>query len=174
MNSFDLTQTMDNLTGFDEFLKFLKTNKPFLVGAHTQDGNKQTTYDITNMVRSLYSDLTNEFNKKESDLFFLTNDKYNDETCENMIKKYSYIKEKYLDKIVTDSDGKVEYVDVFDHEVYYIKGMKLLINYLYENLITFIIVGRINSFLALKNAINEVNSNLSLKNAINKIDSKNE
>ena len=76
MNSFELTQTMDNLNGFDEFLKFLKTNKPFLVEAHTQDGNKQTTYDITNLVRSLYSDLTDEFNKKESDLFFLSNDKY--------------------------------------------------------------------------------------------------
>ena len=158
MNSFELTQTMDNLNGFDEFLKFLKTNKPFLVGAHTQDGNKQTTYDITNMVRSLYSDLTNEINEKEPSLFFLTNDKYNNETYEEMIKKYSYIKEKYLSKIVTDSDGKVEYVDIFDHEVYYIKGMKLLINYLYENLITFIIVGKINSFLTLKNAINEINS----------------
>ena len=76
MNSFELTQTMDNLNGFDEFLKFLKTNKLFLVEAHTQDGNKQTTYDITNLVRSLYSDLTDEFNKKESDLFFLSNDKY--------------------------------------------------------------------------------------------------
>ena len=78
MNSFELTQTMDNLNGFDEFLKFLKTNKPFLVEAHTQDGNKQTTYDITNIVRLLYSDLTDEFNKKESDLFFLSNDKYID------------------------------------------------------------------------------------------------
>ncbi len=174
MNSFELTQTMDNLSGFDEFLKFLKANKPFLVGAHTQDGNKQTTYDITNIVRSLYSDLTNDFNKKEQNLFFLTNDKYNDGTCEKMIKKYSYIKEKYLSKIVTDSDGKVEFVDIFDHEVYYIKGMKLLINYLYEKLITFIIVGKINSFLALKTAINEVNSNLSLKNTINKDDSKSE
>ena len=76
-----------------------------------------------------------------------------------MIKKYLHIKEKYLNKIVTDSDGKVEYVDIFDHEVYYIKGMKLLINYLYENLITFIITGRINAFLTLKNAINKVNSN---------------
>ena len=158
MNSFELTQTMDNLTGFDEFLKFLKTNKPFLVGAHTQDGNKQTTYDITNLVRSLYSDLTNEFNKKEPNLFFLTNDKYNDETCEEMIKKYSHIKEKYRSKIVTDSDGKVEYVDIFDHEVYYIKGLKLLINYLYEKIITFIIVGKINSFLTLKNAINKDDS----------------
>lgn len=158
MNSFELTQTMDDLTGFDEFLKFLKTNKPFLVGAHTQDGNKQTTYDITNMVRSLYSDLTNEFDKKESDLFFLTNNKYNEQTCEKMIKKYSHIKEKYLSKITTDSDGKVEYIDIFDHEVYYIKGMKLIINYLYENLITFIIVGKINAFLTLKNAINKVNT----------------
>ena len=158
MNSFELTQTMDNLNGFDEFLKFLKTNKPFLVGAHTKDGNKQSTYDITNIVRSLYSDLTNEINKKESNLFFLTNNKYDDETCEKMIKKYSHIKEKYLNKIITDSDGKVEYVDIFDHEIYYIKGMKLLINYLYENLITFIIIGKINSFLALKNAINKVNS----------------
>lgn len=157
MNSFELTQTMDNLNGFDEFLKFLKTNKPFLVEAHTQDGNKQTTYDITNIVRSLYSDLTDEFNKKESDLFFLSNDKYNDGTCEKMIKKYSYIKEKYLSKIITDSDGKVEYIDIFDHEVYYIKRMKLLINYLYEKIITFIIVGKINSFLTLKNAINKVN-----------------
>ena len=158
MNSFELTQTMDNLNGFDEFLKFLKTNKPFLIEAHTQNGNKQTTYDITNIVRSLYSDLTDEFNKKEPNLFFLTNDKYNNETCEEMIKKYSHIKEKYLSKIVTDSDGKVEYVDIFDHEVYYIKGMKLLINYLYEKIITFIIVGKINSFLTLKNAINKVNT----------------
>ena len=158
MNSFELTQTMDNLNGFDEFLKFLKTNKPFLIEAHTQDGNKQTTYDITNIVRSLYSDLTDEFNKKEPNLFFLTNDKYNNETCEEMIKKYLHIKEKYLSKIVTDSDGKVEYVDIFDHEVYYIKGMKLLINYLYEKIITFIIVGKINSFLTLKNAINKVNT----------------
>lgn len=158
MNSFELTQTMDNLNGFDEFLKFLKTNKPFLVEAHTQDGNKQTTYDITNIVRSLYSDLTDEFNKKESDLFFLSNDKYNEQTCEKMIKKYSHIKEKYLSKITTDSDGKVEYIDIFDHEVYYIKGMKLIINYLYENLITFIIVGKINAFLTLKNAINKVNT----------------
>ena len=158
MNSFELTQTMDNLNGFDEFLKFLKTNKPFLIEAHTQDGNKQTTYDITNIVRSLYSDLTDEFNKKESDLFFLSNDKYNDGTCEKMIKKYSYIKEKYLSKIITDSDGKVKFVDIFDHEVYYIKGMKLLINYLYEKIITFIIVGKINAFLTLKNAINKVNT----------------
>jgi len=158
MNSFELTQTMDILNGFDEFLKFLKIDKPFLVGAHTQDGNKQTTYDITNIVRSLYSDLTNEINKNESDSFFLTNDEYNDETCEKMIKKYSHIKEKYLSKIITDSDGKVEFVDIFDHEVYYIKGMKLIINYLYENLITFIIVGKINAFLTLKNAINKVNT----------------
>ena len=50
MNSFELTQTMDNLNGFDEFLKFLKTNKPFLVEAHSQDGHKQTTYEITNLV----------------------------------------------------------------------------------------------------------------------------
>ena len=78
--------------GLMNFLKFLKTNKPFLVEAHTQDGNKQTTYDITNLVRSLYSDLTDEFNKKELDLFFLSNDKYNVGTCEKMIKKYSYIK----------------------------------------------------------------------------------
>ena len=159
MNSFELTQTMDNLNGFDEFLKFLKTNKPFLVGAHTQDGNKQTTYDVTNMVRSLYSELTDEINKNEENAFFLINDKYDDETQERMMKKYSYVKEKYLNKIVTDSDGKIEYVDIFDHEVYYIKGMKLLINYLYENLITFIITGRINAFLTLKNAINKVNSN---------------
>lgn len=158
MNSFELTQTMDNLNGFDEFLKFLKINKPFLVEAHTQDGNKQTTYDITNIVRSLYSDLTDELNKKESNLFFLSNNKYNVGTCEKMIKKYSYIKEKYLSKIITDSDGKVEYIDIFDHEVYYIKRMKLLINYLYEKIITFIIVGKINSFLTLKNAINKVNT----------------
>ena len=76
MNSFELTQTMDNLNGFDEFLKYLKTNKPFLVGAHTEDGNKQTTYDVTNMVRSLYSELTNEINKNEENVFFLINDKY--------------------------------------------------------------------------------------------------
>jgi hypothetical protein len=158
MNSFELTQTMDNLNGFDEFLKYLKTNKPFLVGAHTEDGNKQTTYDVTNMVRSLYSELTDEINKNEENAFFLINDKYDDETQERMMKKYSYVKEKYLNKIVTDSDGKIEYVDIFDHEVYYIKGMKLLINYLYENLITFIITGRINAFLTLKNAINKVNT----------------
>ncbi len=158
MNSFKLTQITDNLNGFDEFLKFLKTNKPFLVEAHTQDGNKQTTYDITNIVRSLYSDLTDEFNKNESDLFFLTNNKYNDGTYEKMIKKYSHIKEKYLNKIITDSDGKIEYIDIFDHEIYYIKGMKIIINYLYEKIITFIIVGKINSFLTLKNAINKVNS----------------
>jgi hypothetical protein len=158
MNSFDLTQTMDNLNGFDEFLKYLKTNKPFLVGAHTEDGNKQTTYDITNLVRSLYSELTDEINKNEENAFYLTNDKYDDKTQERMMKKYSYVKEKYLSKIVTDSDGKVEYVDIFDHEVYYIKGMKLLIEYLYENLITFNIVGRINAFLTLKNAINKVNA----------------
>lgn len=158
MNSFELTQIMDNLNGFDEFLKFLKINKPFLVEAYTQDGNKQTTYDITNIVRSLYSDITNEFNKNESELFFLINDKYNDKTREEMIKKYSHIEEKYLSKIVTDSDGKLEYVDIFDHQIYYIKGMKLLINYLYKNLISFIIDEKINSFLSLKNAINEVNS----------------
>ena len=158
MNSFELTQTMDNLNGFDEFLKYLKTNKPFLVGAHTEDGNKQTTYDVTNMVRSLYSELTDEINKNEENAFFLINDKYDDETQERMMKKYSYVKEKYLNKIVTDSDGKIEYVDIFDHEVYYIKGMKLLITYLYENLITFIITGRINAFLTLKNAINKVNT----------------
>ena len=80
--------------GFDEFLKFLKTNKPFLVEAHTQDGNKQTTYDTTNLVRSLYSDLTDEFNKKELDLFFLSNDKYNVGTCEKMIKKIFIHKRK--------------------------------------------------------------------------------
>ena len=158
MTSFELTQTMDNLNGFDEFLKYLKTNKPFLVGAHTEDGNKQTTYDVTNLVRSLYSELTDEINKNEENAFFLTNDKYDDETQERMMKKYSYVKEKYLKKIVTDSDGKIEYVDIIDHEVYYIKGMKLLIEYLYENLITFNIVGRINAFLTLKNAINKVNS----------------
>lgn len=158
MNSFELTQIMDNLNGFDEFLKFLKINKPFLVEAYTQDGNKQTTYDITNIVRSLYSDITNEFNKNESELFFLINDKYNDKMREEMIKKYSHIEEKYLSKIVTDSDGKLEYVDIFDHQIYYIKGMKLLINYLYKNLISFIIDEKINSFLSLKNAINEVNS----------------
>ena len=146
MNSFELTQTMDNLNGFDEFLKYLKIDKPFLVGAHTQDGNKQTTYDITNIVRSLYFDLTDEVNKKEPDLFLLTDDKYDNETREKMIKKYSYIKEKYLSKIITDSDGKVEHVDIFDHEVYYIKGMKVLINYLYENIITFIIIEK-NKFI---------------------------
>lgn len=75
-----------------------------------------------------------------------------------MIKKYSYINEKYLSKIITDSDVKVEYIDIFDNEVYYIKRMKLLINYLYEKIITFIIVGKINSFLTLKNAINKVNT----------------
>ena len=36
--------------------------------------------------------------------------------------------------------------------------MKLLIEYLYENLITFNIVGRINAYLTLKNAINKVNA----------------
>ena len=121
-------------------------------------GGEANTYDVTNMVRSLYSELTDEINKNEENAFFLINDKYDDETQERMMKKYSYVKEKYLNKIVIDSDGKIEYVDIFDHEVYYIKGMKLLITYLYENLITFIITGRINAFLTLKNAINKVNT----------------
>ena len=157
MNIFELNFEMDNMNGFNSFLKDMKAENPFLVKATTNDGSTDIFYyDMTNLVRKMYLELQDEFlnfSEEESKEF--------NEAIENgnsLIFTYSMKHENILNKYLELAKGErsLSFVDPISDKIFYIEDFQNLIRYLFKNILIFLITEKVKMIVNIKNLFKSV------------------
>lgn len=152
MNVFELNFEMDNMNGFNRFLKDMKAENPFLVKSVSDDGSDDIFYyDLTNLVRKMYLELRDKFlDFSEEEL-----KEFNDtiENNEPLVFKYTMKYENILNEYLKLAKGgkSLSFVDPISDKIFYIKDFQNIIKYLFKNILTFLITEKVKMIISIKN-----------------------